>query len=209
MTTSREKTLAQGKTALVSSNAEVPYTVSDGRGRQGHFVARVGRLDFPARYQWGDVVELTARAREGVESGSAQAATWRAEGDSSTATFLYSVHKAMVDAKPKSKRDLVFNGKRYTLETSCEPDPSAGARFAQRKTVSAAGRVMRLDALIIECGAGTKTPFRVWYERGNEQAPPLGFEYQARSFLRLSFEADANVETPPIKFALTSSKEAA
>ena len=66
---------------------------------------------------------------------------------------------------------------------------------------------MRINALLTEKKTGIKTPFRVWHEAGAEQSLPLRFEYQARPFLRLTFESDPKAETPPIRFAFKSSKE--
>jgi hypothetical protein len=52
--------------------------------------------------------------------------------------------------------------------------------------------------MLTEHRTGEKTPFRIWYEEGAAQYPPLKFEYQARSFLRLSFEADGTAAVPAI-----------
>jgi len=47
-----------------------------------------------------------------------------------------------------------------------------------------------------------RTPFKIWFEAGSEELPPLRFEYQAKPFLRLVFEADATTSVPPVTLAL-------
>ena len=67
---------------------------------------------------------------------------------------------------------------------------------------------MRLDAVIREAKSGTETPFRVWYDVGAPQALPVRFEYQAKSFLRLVFEADPAAQTPRFGYAMRSKQNA-
>jgi len=75
--------------------------------------------------------------------------------------------------------------------------------------VPVSGAVIRMNARLTEKETGEKTPFRMWYQAGAERTPPLRFEYQAKSFLRLTFEADPNAMTPPIQFAFKASRETA
>jgi hypothetical protein len=129
------------------------------------------------------------------------------ESAESPATFLYTVRKALLDPRPRTTAGLFFNSRQFQLDTEKESDPTAGARFVAKNLVSRADRVMRLNELLTERRTGDKTPFHLWYEAGSEQMPPLQFEYQARSFLRLTFEADAAASVPPVRFALTNAKE--
>jgi hypothetical protein len=50
--------------------------------------------------------------------------------------------------------------------------------------VRASGKVQR------EAG-GKETQFRIWVEEGNRRPIPLRIEYQAKSYLRLTFEAES------------------
>ncbi len=97
---------------------------------------------------------------------------------------------------------IVYNGKEFQLTTTRRSDPEAGARFVKRNIVQSRERVMRLDATLHDRVTGHLTPFRVWFESGAEQLPPLCFEYQAKSFLRLTFEFDPAAAGPPIGLAL-------
>ena len=209
MTTSQEKNLDQAKKALEVSGAVVPYSAAQGCGRRGKFASRVDRLQFPSRYTWRDVQLLLGKAR-GEMAANGVLRDERVTGDNSAesaATFLYTVRKALLDPRPRTTAELFFNSKQFQLNTEKEADPTMGARFAARNLVTRGERVMRLNALLTERRSGDKTPFHLWYEAGSEQMPPLRFEYQARSFLRLTFEADAAASVPPVHFALTNAKE--
>jgi hypothetical protein len=129
------------------------------------------------------------------------------EGAETPATFLYAVRKALLDPRPKTTAGLFFNSKQFQLDTEKVADATAGAHFAGRNLVTRAESVMRLNAMLTERRTGEKTPFHLWYEAGEEHMPPLRFEYQARSFLRLTFEVDAAASVPPVRFGLAAAKE--
>jgi len=192
MTTSQEKNLDQAKKALEARNGLSPYSVSQGSGRGGWVSAWINRLQFETGYTWRNLTELVTRARaEMARCAGEQRRPVRAERG---ATFLYSVRRAMLDESPRTSASLVFNDKRFRLDT--------------QKRVEAEEGMVRMDAALTEWGANERTTFRMWYRAGKEQAPPLRFEYQATPFLRLSFDADDRAEAPPIMFALRT-KEAA
>jgi hypothetical protein len=192
MTTSREKNLDQAKKALETAGATIPYTGSQGYGRDGAFESHVDRLDFPSHYTWRDIAYLVESARGAMSAGAGEPRRVSAAAGERPATFLYLVRQAMLDASPITKSAVVFNGKQFTLDG--------------RKTKDSAG-TMRIDALLTENHTGEKTPFRLWYEVNAERTLPLRFEYQAKPFLRLTFEADANADTPPVRFIFKTSKE--
>jgi hypothetical protein len=206
MTTSQEKNLDQAKKALEASGAMVPYSASQGYGRQGRFHSRVDRLEFPSKYTWRDISRLVEEARGSMTclKGDEQAAGQAASEEERPATFLYLVRRALLDPKTQTSSFLVFNGKEFQLDAEKEADAGATAHFSEKKLVAATASAMRLNATLREKKTGIRTPFRVWYEAGKESLP-LRFEYQAKSFLRLTFEADAAAAAPPIRFAFKRS----
>ncbi len=200
MTSSPEKDITQAKQALVKTDGEIPCTAAQGRGERGGFASRVENLTLPARLTWRDADQLTARVRDAA-AGSPCAAG-RENGHGAAATFLYLLRRAMLEAGPVTQANLFFNRKQYTLDTQKEADPATGARLAERRLTSAPDSIVRLSATLTNRATGHVTPFRVWYERGSESAPPLRFEYQVKSFLRLAFEADPAAPAPPVKLVL-------
>ncbi len=124
--------------------------------------------------------------------------------------FLYSVRKAMLDARTATGGSLFFNGKRFLLETTKQRDLSIGAHLAESHAVARAADVVRLDAVIREqkpgheSELGSATVFRVWYDATRRKTLPVRFEYQARSFLRLVFDMDTTARTPQFGYAIRS-----
>lgn len=208
MTTSQEKNLEQAKKALEASGGMVPYSASKGYGKNGSFASRLDRLEFPSHYTWRDLNPLVAKARQAM-TGDAPEQQDESDYTDRPATFLYMVRKAMLDAGPRTTGSLVFNQKEFRLDTQKEADASAAAHFAGKELVAPSAAVTRMNAVLTRLSTGEKTPFRLWYEAGAAPGLPLRFEYQAKPFLRLTFEADPKAVTPPIQFAFTTSKEAA
>jgi hypothetical protein len=198
MTTSPEKAIAQAKQALASSADSLPCVTAQGRGGGGSFASHVEALDLPSRLTWRDADKLAARVHE----ATAKSPCVRNNERGAAATFLYSVRKAMLDVRTERRSRLFFNSKQFLLETRKERDPVAGARLAERRLVANKDHVMRLRAMLTNLATGHQTPFHLWYEAGSEEGPPLRFEYQAKSFLRLTFEADPAAPEPLVPFVL-------
>jgi hypothetical protein len=182
----------------------IPYSAAEGSGQKGHFASRISRFNFPSELTWSDCPELVRRVRSAM---SLHSEGQRVEKDLSCstaapATFLYAVRAATLDPARKTDGALVYNGKDYRLRTEKNFDTAMGAHFGEQNLVRDSNRVVRLDAVLEEVTKNVKTPFRLWFESGNEQMPPLAFEYQARSFLRLYFEADLNTSVPAVSLAL-------
>jgi hypothetical protein len=204
MTTSKESSLEQAKKAIETSGDMLPYSASQGCGRNGRYNSRVDRLEFPAKYTWRNLSQLLDRARRTMTPGVGEQ---QQSSPQRPATFLYQVRRAVLDPSPRTASCVVFNNKLFRMEAQKQKDAQASAHFAARKLVPLSGCVMRLDAVLTEERTGAKTPFRLWYEAGAEQAPPLRFEYQAKSFLRLTFEVGAATDMPPVRFAFKTLKE--
>lgn len=188
MTTSPEKSLDQARRALDASGDTIPYAAAEALGRNGRFVSRLSRIRFPSRLTWRDCPRLIEMVRGAVASGAPVQRLEKALGpnESAPATFLYAVRKAILDPAAGTTGSLIYNGREFELRTTKEAD----------------GRAIRLNATLREKATGRETPFKVWYEAGAEHLPPLRFEYQARSFLRLTFEFDPEASRSPVGVAL-------
>ena len=204
MTTSQEKNLDQAKKAIEVAHGMIPYSVAEGSGQKGHFASRLSRFNFPSELTWSDCPELVRRVRSAMSSSSEGQRVERdlPRNTAAPETFLYAVRAAMLEPARITDSALVYNGKDYRLRTEKIFDTAMGARFGERNLVRDSNRVVRLDAVLEEVTKSVKTPFKVWFQSGNEQMPPLAFEYQARSFLRLYFEADSNTSVPAVSLAL-------
>ena len=164
------------------------------------FRSRLRRLAFPANLTWRDYPALIEKVRSAMANetpGETASKDFNAR-DAAPSTFLCLVRKALLAPALKTSGTLIYNGKEFRLNTEKEPDTAAGAKMALRGIVKKASGVMRLNATLYDFTTRVVTPFRVWYEAGSEQMPPLRFEYQARSFLRLAFEYDPDASGPPL-----------
>jgi hypothetical protein len=196
ITTSREKNMEQATQALHQAGATIPYIAAQAHASGGRFAARVDELEFPSRYTWRDADSLMTQVRQVVSHSLCPAQSTPGPA----ALFLYSVRRAMTDPGESTAANLFFNGKQFHLRTKKDSDAAIGAKLAERGIVARPEDVIRLDAVIREMKSGEETPFRVWYDAHARSAPPVRFEYQAKSFLRLVFEADSAARTPRFGF---------
>ena len=195
MTASEEKSLQQAQKALESVAGETRYSIACGAGNAGRFVSRLTKLRLPSSLSWRNLTELVRLSRA---ASSADADARHSELDATApVTFLYALRKAIATAEREMNQTLVYNGKQYRLKTAVEADSSMGARLAERK-LARADRLMRLNASLKEERKGQISRFQVWFEPRAECAPPLRFEYQARPFLRLTFQADPEAAGPSL-----------
>jgi hypothetical protein len=70
------------------------------------------------------------------------------------------------------------------------PDSKATAYFREHALSGESSEVIRITGKIRRETGGKETSFRLWFEPG-EMPLPLRIEYQAKSYLRLVFEAVA------------------
>jgi hypothetical protein len=185
MTTSAEKNTEQAMRALESHGPAIPYVAAEAAGRNGTFASTVSRIELPSRITWRDYPAITDQVRSAILSAPETKHVERAlaAGEAAPATFLYAVRSAMLSPKAKTSGSLIYNGKEFLLHTEKVKDTWKGLG------------VIRLGATLHDTVTGVNTPFRVWYEAGSEHLPPLRFEYQAKSFLRLAFEYDPPANT--------------
>jgi hypothetical protein len=189
MTSSQERNLEQAKKAItpsatgIGANNTIPYAAVEANGREGRFHSKLVRFALPSSYSWRDTDQLIGKVRGEIATAVSPEFTERSlpEGEGAPATFLYAVRRSILDPDSRSERSLTYNGKQYLLRTHKRRDASLGAH------------VMRLDAMLRNDLTGNTTPFTVWFEEGAERQPPLRFEYQARSFLRLTFDSEPAV----------------
>jgi hypothetical protein len=186
MTTSKEKNLSQARDALDSANSFVPYTAAQSYASAGRIATRVDHMELPRNLTWHDSELLWSRVRAFFETSSCSFETESGPAD----TFLYSAHRALIDPHSSDEMRLHFNGKTFALRTRAEADYSIGSQLSARGLIGDARRVMRLDAAIWPLSGERATPFRIWYDSAFPERPPIRFEYQARSFLRLVFERE-------------------
>jgi hypothetical protein len=191
MTTSQEASLVDAKRLLDAAGETLTYSVSCGTVTRDGANNRTMLIRLPSRYGWRDRAAITREARTNLENAGPGDRVPR-ESAGVPATFLYAVRRAMLDPNDLTEERLIFNGKDFALRTDKRPDAAVGAELVRRNIARSADRVIRLNGMLQPGKGGARTGFRVWFESGSEQTPPLRFDYQARSFLRLAFETSGS-----------------
>ena len=92
-------------------------------------------------------------------------------------TFLLQLTTLLKQRKRRAVGRYVYNEQEYLLELDM---PQAGGD--REHLLPFRGKVRNL-------GTGRETPFRLWLADGSDSIVPVRIEFQARSFLRLTFEA--------------------
>jgi hypothetical protein len=70
-------------------------------------------------------------------------------------------------------------------------DAKATAYFRERRLIAVPAEVVRVTGRLRREPGGKETEFRLWIPSGADRPLPLRIEYQAKSYLRLVFEAGA------------------
>jgi hypothetical protein len=200
MTTSQEEHFEDAKRSLLPAGDSLTYSVGCGTVTPEGASGRTLRINLPSRYSWRDCTTIARKAR--AAAGAEPMGDRKPLQDSPVlpATFLYAIRKAMLDPNPHTEDVVIFNGKYFTLRTGKQTDAAMGELLVQRDLATSADRIIRLAGTLQPKSHAERTSFRVWFESGSEHAPPLRFDYQARSFLRLSFESGAPCQVAPLQF---------
>ena len=82
-----------------------------------------------------------------------------------------------------------YSGRPYLLHLTRSVDAKTTNYFRERKLIAGAAEVVRVAGRLRREAGCKKTEFRLWIPSEAERPLPLRIEYQAKSYLRLVFEA--------------------
>ncbi|HBY60035.1 MAG TPA: hypothetical protein DEH78_09445 [Solibacterales bacterium] len=170
MTSSPEQDFDQAKKALAAQQGSLPYSAVDGLAAQGRMVSAKARLLFPPTYSFARHRELIGEV-ERIFPENRQAPV---ETETGSGTFLYALSQAMAAPLSRFACDYAWNGKLYELRVEKNREKSGQ---------------WRLKGRVAERGAKGGAAFRLWYDDGPGPVLPSKIEFDARSFLKLSFVA--------------------
>jgi hypothetical protein len=189
MTASPEETAEQARQALHPKGKEAAYTAIDGRLDGAGVETVMAHFMAPAHWSVANRNDLIQLARAALAmtpprapEGGARAAEIR--------PFLETLAAALRPEAPPEAR-FAYAGRFYRLSLQKSADPKATASFQQRGLVAGGKQVLRASGKLRRESGGKETNFRLWVEGGAAQPLPLRIEYQAKSYLRLIFEAAA------------------
>lgn len=177
ITSSPEQSLDQAKAALgnPAQGAAVPYMAVEGTANASKAQYELYQIELPSNWNYSRCTEIVGQVRDFLAKKTLKPA--RAEATSaveSPRTFLFAVREAMRSKQPRFQTAFLYNGKTYRLDVEKSPETKRGPK------------AQRLNGNIQNAKTGEKTPFKLWFEEGNDL--PLRFEYKARTYLSLAFE---------------------
>lgn len=187
MTASPEESAAQARGALHSTAKEQAYTVIDGRVVPSGSEASVAHFAAPASLSALQRPELIERAQKSLAAESKVSGGPAPHEDAQS--FLESL-AGLLRRPERRESSYVYSGRVYSLWVDRAVDAKATALFRTRKLVPPDGTVIRVAGRLRRQAGGKETDFRLWVEQAAERPVPLRIEYQAKSYLRLVFEAE-------------------
>jgi hypothetical protein len=90
-----------------------------------------------------------------------------------------------------SRTQYVYNGRVYQLRVEKSPDAKAARAFCELGLITSTAAVARISGLLWRDDGGKPVEFRLWIEDDIRHPLPLRIEYQPKTYLRLTFEAEA------------------
>lgn len=189
MTASPEETAEEARHALNPGAKEAAYTAIDGRLTGGAVETVVAHFMAPAQWSVANRTDLVHLARTALAMTPPRPPEPEAHsGD------LHPFLQTLADSLSRPSADetrFVYAARVYRLSVQKAHDPKAAASFRERGLIPAGAQVLRASGKVRRESGGKESNFRLWVEEGAAQPLPLRIEYQARSFLRLIFEAEA------------------
>lgn len=189
MTASPEETAVEASKALHSKAKEAAYTAINGRLAKGVVETVVAHFSVPARWSFANREELIQRAKAALMTAAPKPPDFPVNGQTFR-PFLHTLAAGLRQLSPAESR-FSYAGRLYRLSLEKAVDAKATSDFRKRGLIGGTASVVRVTGKVQRETGGKESRFRLWVEDGAAQPLPLRIEYQARSFLRLVFEAQA------------------
>jgi hypothetical protein len=188
MTSSPEESAADARKALHTQSGEVPFSAIEGRLAEGCIETVSARFLAPARTSAADRHKLIERAR--VALAEAPAKTREAPAGGAPQSFLH-VLAGLLTTSEVREGQYVYNGRLYRLLVDRARDSKAARVFRAAGLIPATADVTRVSGTLLREDGAKAAEFRIWIEDGAPRPLPLRIEYQPKTYLRLTFEAEA------------------
>lgn len=190
MTSFSHESPRQARQALASSqDSLMGFSAVEGLHRVGQSISNAIHFRASPASSPADWSRLAQQAKtEILVSDSWKTQDWVPQSPSQT--LFYLVWRAACGTRTSHQVDYAYNGRSYTLNLDLDRDESMAHELASRGISEHPELIHRIRGCITPKGPGSRVPFSVWYEKSPNPLP-LRIEWQPRSFLRLSFEAES------------------
>jgi hypothetical protein len=187
MTSSPENNAADAKKALHSTSGDAMYSAIEGHLTAGLIETTGAKFMASARTSLADRSELIERARQALAGEPKRTTEWHS-ADGAPLPFLHAL-AGLLNRPGASEARCAYNGRMYRLHVERAADPKAAILFRGQRLIPATAAVTRVSATLQREEGGVLNEFRLWIEEGSARPLPLRIEYQAKAYLRLTFEA--------------------
>jgi hypothetical protein len=187
MTASPEDSADQARRALNSNAKELAYTTIDGRILPSGSEVSIAHFAAPSTLSGAQQEELLQLARKALAE-TAKNTGGPAAPQSQAPSFLQALAD-LVAHPERSQATYIYSGRVYSLWVARAGDAKTTALFRQRRLIDGNTGIIRITGTLQRQAGGDKTGFRIWVPYPSEHPLPLRIEYQAKSYLRLVFEA--------------------
>ncbi len=187
MTASPEESAEEARRALHSSAKEQTYTAIDGRILPSGSEVTIAHFAAPSTLSGAHQQELLELARKALAE-TAKSSGGPAAPQGEAPSFLQALAE-LVAHPERSQATYIYSGRMYSLRVQRADDPKTTALFRQRSLINGDTGIIRITGTLQRQAGGNQTSFRIWIPNPSGHPLPLRIEYQAKSYLRLVFEA--------------------
>jgi len=188
MTASPEESAEQARKALHSGAKEQAYTAIEGRIAAGEIATAIAHFAAPAAVRAENRLELVERARRAL--ASAEEVDTAGPASETPHSFLQELAELLMRPDGAEGR-FIYSGRPYRIHLARSVDGKATEYFRERRLIAGRAQVVRVGGRLRREAGGKETEFRLWIPSEGKRPLPLRIEYQAKSYLRLIFEAAA------------------
>jgi len=193
MTASPEESAAEAKKALYKEAHDQLFTAIEGRVASGNVETLTAHFTASGNASVAQHEQLLSLARHALAAAPQKPADFD-PGSGSHRTFLHALAYLLEDSSRDHTR-YVYNAHLYSLSLRRSPDPKATAYFRGKRLIAQDATVLHAEGKLRREAGGKETNFRLWVEQGGRPLP-LRIEYQAKPYLRLTFEVDDSAGVP-------------
>ena len=177
LSSSPEETLEHARKSVeTTSNASSIFSAVSGRHTPGHTRSAVTHFEYAAGALWSDRGLIEHAQSTFHENVVWRETAWPKSPDQAPLTFLHQLATLLRQHARRASGRYVYNEQEFLLEL----DAAAALDHDHLRVVR--GKIRNLHT-------GKENLFRVWLQDAPDAIVPVRIEYQARSFLRLTFEA--------------------
>ncbi len=178
LTSSPEESLEHARKSVAAPpSGRSIFSAVNGRNTAGHSRSAVTHFEYATAAIWSDrgLIDQAQSTFHGNVDWREN--SWPNSPDQTPPTFLFQLATLLKQRSRRAVGRYVYNEQEYLLEL--EAPPTGGDRE----------RLLLVRGKIRNLRTGYQALFRLWLEGGSDSIVPVRIEYQARSFLRLTFEA--------------------